>query len=212
MATTLHEHLKESTRKQHEGAEANLFQSALAQGKLPLASYKEYLVQLSHLHERFERMLKDASQGDRLVGAVVEDDYFQLPYLRADLQALKVSSQEPALESIEQFLNSQPFKEQPVSLLGTLYVLLGSKHGAKFIAHSVKQAYALTNGGYTYFDPFGDRFRTLWTGFTGKLNALPADEQVSSAALFGASAAFNVFVNIGDELWHRQSSATAVRD
>jgi heme oxygenase len=204
MATTLHEHLKESTRRLHEGAEANHFQGALAQGKLSLASYKSYLQQLTYFHERFERMLKEAAKKDKLVSSVVEDDYFQLPYLQADLKALNISAQEPAVAAIDECLSSQQLAQSPVGLIGLLYVLLGSKHGAKFIAHNVKQAYSLSNGGYTYFDPYGERFRTVWTGFTGKLNALPDEAQIKDAALYGARAGFELFVSIGDELLKRQ--------
>jgi heme oxygenase len=208
MEESIHQLLKQGTRARHEQAEGHPFQGALAQGKLPLPSYRRYLIQLAHLHERFESRLREAAETSAPVKSVVADDYFQLPFLQADLKALNLSQRDesPAACLVE-FDQLPIFSRNPESLIGVLYVLLGSKHGAKFIAHNVKTAYALGSGGWTYFDPYGDRFRPLWQTFTGSLNALPSSEELKSAVLNGADAAFEIFVDLGDEIWRGQPAA-----
>jgi thiaminase len=47
LQTTLHQYLKESTRSNHNAAEAHPFQGTLANGKLPRGAYVDYVQQLS---------------------------------------------------------------------------------------------------------------------------------------------------------------------
>ena len=210
METTLHQFLKDSTRPNHDQAEGHPFQGALAQGLLPLASYRSYLSQLAHLHERYENKLRKGAATTAQLQAVVRDQYYQLPFLQADLQALDGKSQaEPPFKCVLDFTDSPTFDEHPVSMLGVLYVLLGSKHGGKFIARKVKEVYGLKDCGYTYFDPFGDDFRAVWQSFTTALNSLSEDEAVRRHVLSGANATFDIFLTVGDEIWRRQQSAVA---
>jgi heme oxygenase len=141
---------------------------------------------------------------------VVSDEHYQLPFLQSDLKALGTDmNSEAALPAVVEFVGSRTFSQDPRSLLGVLYVLLGSKHGGKFIAHAVRETYGLQEAGYTYFDPFKDRFRPLWQDFTAALNALPEDEQLRNGILEGADCTFNVFVQIGDAIWRAQQASVA---
>jgi heme oxygenase len=208
MEESIHQLLKQGTRARHEQAEGHPFQGALAQGKLPLPSYRRYLIQLAHLHDRFESRLRAAAQDSAPVKSVVANDYFQLPFLQADLQALNLSQRDESPAACIVAFDQLPiFSRQPESLIGVLYVLLGSKHGAKFIAHNVKAAYDLGAGGWSYFDPYGEKFRPMWQTFTAALNALPATDELKGSVLAGADAAFEIFVDLGDEIWRGQPAA-----
>src|SRR5207237_2516420 len=92
-------------------------------------------------------------------------------------------------------------------MLGALYVLLGSKHGAKFIAHQVKEAYQLGDSGYSYFNPYGESFRELWLRFTSGLNELSLNDQERQALLAAADNTFDVFGEIGVAIWDAQAVA-----
>jgi heme oxygenase len=207
METTLHQFLKEGTRKRHESAEVHPFQGALAQGTLPLESYKQYLCQLRHLHSQFEQKLQAAAESDPHVRSVFNAEYLQLPFLDRDVSALGVQDLPPPVECIAEFAANPIFDSAPVSLLGTLYVLLGSKHGGRFIAHKTKEVYQLDEAGYTYFSPYGEHFRDLWQGFTAGLNALPQTALVRNSTLEAADATFTIFVEIGDAIWRAEQSA-----
>lgn len=199
---TLHQYLKESTRPNHSAAESHPFQSALANARLSREAYADYLQQLRALHKGFEAKLALAAERDANVGSVVRPEHYQVRFLDNDLRALKVGNGEP-LDCVKRFVDATQFNLEPVSLLGVLYVLLGSKHGGRFIAHNVQQAYEFTDAGHTYFNPYGEAFRELWQQFTAGLNALELTEAQRQAVLHGASATFDVFGEIGQEVWNR---------
>jgi heme oxygenase len=205
---TMHQLLKDSTRKRHEQAEAHPFQGSLAQGRLPIAAYRRYVVQLAHLHQKFESDLHQVATRSPF-DSVVVDEHYQLPFLLNDLKALGVSlDSEAALPCVHEFAGHQDLKAKPEALLGALYVLLGSKHGGKFIAHKVKESYQLGEAGYTYFNPYGENFRLLWQNFTAALNALPEDEKLRTNIVAGADSTFDLFVKIGEEIWKTEPSCT----
>ena len=64
--------------------------------------------------------------------------------------------------------------EQPMALLGILYVLEGSTNGSKFIARKVRPAYELpaTGEGSAYLDPYGDVQPARWQEFKAAMDAL----------------------------------------
>lgn len=199
---TLHQYLKESTRPNHTAAESHPFQGALANARLSIPAYVDYLQQLRELHERFEAKLRDASGTNPSVKHVVQPEHYQLTFLEKDLQALKANKAN-ALPCVQEFTESNLFAQEPASLLGVLYVLLGSKHGGKFIAHNVKQAYNLDEAGYTYFAPYGENFREIWQKFTAGLNELELTEAQRQRVLEGASHTFDFFGKLGEEIWQR---------
>jgi heme oxygenase len=203
LQTTLHQYLKESTRSNHNAAEAHPFQGTLANGKLPRGAYVDYVQQLRELHAGFESRLAEAAKSDAVVGNVVRPEYYQLEFLENDLKALGASKAQP-LECVSTFVQHPLFEREPVSLVAVLYVLLGSKHGGKFIAHNVKEAYQLDGAGHTYFKPYGENFMELWKGFTESLNNMPVNERQREAMLEAASLTFDVFGEMGEKIWTRQ--------
>lgn len=204
--TPLMQFLKEETRSKHTQAEGHPFQGELAQGRLPYGSYCRYLGYLYSLHNGFESMLAQSGKTNADIAAVMTPELYQVPFLTDDLQELKLQVPTQPAASITKFLASPTFEKYPVSLLGVLYVLLGSKHGAKFIANSVKQAYGLNGGGYKYFDPYGSEFRSLWQDFIARMNALNLDAAERGAMLDAARATFDVFGEIGEDIWQWQQT------
>jgi heme oxygenase len=202
LETTLHQFLKDSTRANHSSAESHPFQGALANAQLTLDRYTDYLQQLRELHAGFESRLQTAAQSNGDVASVVRPEHYQLQFLDRDLRALSARPDTP-FACVKDFVSSELFIKHPVSLLGVLYVLLGSKHGGKFIAHNVKQAYGFGAGGSTYFSPYGENFRDIWQDFTASLNKLELSEEDRNAVLKGASDTFDVFGAIGEEIWKK---------
>ncbi len=205
METTLHLHLKESTRMHHSSAEGHPFQGALTNAQLPHAAYVDYVQQLQALHSLYEAKLAAAAKTDPHLQSAMCPDYFQTVFLDRDLAALKAPTAEP-VACIKEFVNSSVFEQTPVSMLGVLYVLLGAKHGGKFIAHNVKQGYKLEEAGYTYFNPYGENFRELWQKFTTSLNSLNLTQAERDATTKTACDTFDVFGGIGEAVWNRMES------
>jgi heme oxygenase len=214
---SLRQLLKEATAKRHEQAENHQFQGALANGKLPFAMYRRYMVQLTHLHRVFEGDL-DSERNSSVLKSVVVSEHYQLPFLLNDLNALGLDEHsEPPLPCLEATSWREHVHTQPERLLGYLYVLLGSKHGGKFIAHKVKEAYGLSKAGYSYFNPYGESFRPLWQNFTLALNNLnlscnhdPADEEkLRKNVVAGAESMFDLFMQIGDGILKTEPSLSS---
>ena len=208
MEITLHQYLKDSTRETHSVAESHPFQGTLASGKLPLSAYTDYLQQMQALHSAYEAKLAHAAEHDAHLKSVMRPEYYETEYLDRDLAALHSGPAAP-LPCISEFIASENFDRNPVSMLGVLYVLLGSKHGGKFIAHSVKQAYEFKTAGYTYFSPYGENFRELWQQFTASLNGLNLTQQERESVLKAASDTFDIFGKIGQEVWRKMETSAA---
>lgn len=210
MQTPLMQYLKEATRPNHEDAESQPFQAALVNGTLPFETYCQYLIQLHALHEPIERKLAENAANPQ-IAAVMKPDYNQALFIKNDLKALNVPiSSSPVLESVRKFVETQIFSSNPESCLGVVYVLLGSKHGAKFIAHKVKEAYSLKeNAGYTYFNPYGENFRPIWQQFVSSMNEAQMSDASREAILEASTLTFDVFGAIGADLWRASAQVRA---
>ncbi len=200
---TLAETLKLSTRGFHDAAEGHNFQGYLAQAILPLDQYKCYLEQLFLVHSTLEEKIRQHWHKDPRLAAVVLDVQMQEAFLKQDLEYLKTDYQKLVpLAATAAFIKiiEKTAKNNPIALLGFHYVLLGSKHGGKFIAKNVKQKYNFNHGGATYFDPYGDQFMPCWRTFINALNEAPLSESDISAVIDAAKATFVSIGDIGSEL------------
>jgi heme oxygenase len=175
--------LKEGTRDLHDNAEGQDFQRWLASGDLPQSLYVQYLEQLLLIHSSLEQSLLEARVKDRRIGEVLAENQLQVPFLEQDIEFLADKAAKPLptkatrwmLERIDELSN-----RLPLALLGMHYVLLGSKHGGKFIAHNLHAKLQLDDGkGVLYFNPYGANFQQIWKDFSSAFNALEltADEE-----------------------------------
>jgi len=191
--------LKESTRSAHSSAEAHNFQKALGSGTLPKSQYRHYLGQLFLIHGALEAAMK----GEPYMGGVVTVEQFQTDFLIRDLSALTGNhADEVPLACTKAMLKriDERAHSEPVALLGYHYVLLGSKHGGKFIASATKKSYELDSDGSVYFDPYGQGFQQHWQHFTGGLNELNLNELQVHELLAAASEMFTFVETLGGEI------------
>ncbi len=201
---TLMERLKESTRSMHDSAESSKFQSLLGRGELPPGPYADYLEQLYLVHSTLEREIRKRGSANSF-GDTVSDEQLQEPFLRKDLESFDRNVENlKTLPSTERLLRlMQNYSEAcPPALLGMHYVLLGSKHGGKFIAKNCSEKYniQLGHGGVVYFDPYGQNFMPIWRAFKESMNNLnltPAEAEKVCAA---AGVMFMAVTEIGNEL------------
>jgi heme oxygenase (biliverdin-producing, ferredoxin) len=209
--TTFAEELKASTRKAHESAEGNQFQKELFSGNLPVTEYAEYLKQLYLIHSRLEEHLEKIRAADGRLAPVVHDIQFQREFLRTDLKHLNESESSNGFEPLPttvDFINrlDQSAKQTPVSLLGAHYVLLGSKHGGKFICQVLKKQYQFTDAGCLYFDPYGGEFRQHWLTFVDGMNGAGLTGEERSAIVDLAGHTFDAVGNVGLEIQRKYAA------
>ena len=191
--------LKEHTRSAHQSAEGQSFQVALGRGTLSLNLYKAYLFQLWLIHAELEDQIREHS----VMINVVTDEQMQTSWLRQDLLCLKVDltagSRAKATKQILEKIRATA-KEHSIALLGYHYVLLGSKHGGKYIAAMIKKNHNLENGGTKYFDPYGPEFQKHWQRFITALNELELSDADANAMVQAAGDMFSSVEQIGSEL------------
>ena len=92
--------------------------------------------------------------------------------------------------------------EQPMALLGILYVLEGSTNGSKFIARKVRPAYELpaTGEGAAYLDPYGDVQPARWQEFKAAMDALNLPAADVAPMVVAAQETFDSIRELGAEL------------
>jgi heme oxygenase len=200
---TLSELLKTSTRPLHDTAETHNFQRLLANGLLPIPAYAAYLGQLFLIHQSLEKQISKLADSDQRLCKPVSPEQFQEPHLKADLVFLDVEIAAikplPATDLLLGKINLAA-EQNPVSLLGFHYVLLGSKHGGKYIAHNLKQKYGFDGLGTKYFDPYGDQFMPTWRGFIDELNKIKVSESDTTDIVEAAKSAFIGISEIGSAM------------
>lgn len=200
---TVSERLKTSTRPLHDSAESNNFQRLLSSGLLAIPAYSAYLEQLFLVHQRLESEIKTHAESYPRLQEIVSAEQMQEAFLRDDLQFLDVDpTNVTSLPQTANLLNqiSLAAQNNPVALLGFHYVLLGSKHGGKFIAHNVKQKYGFDGRGAKYFDPYAGTFMQHWRIFIDGVNQSNFTEADINSLLDGAKAMFLAINEIGSAL------------
>lgn len=191
--------LKESTRSAHNSAEGHEFQKHLGSGTLSKPLYTQYLSQLFLTHQALE----SAMSSQPYMGSVVTNDQLQTDFLKKDLRALGVAPETvKPLDITSQMLGriDELAKANPTALLGFHYVLLGSKHGGKFIASTMKKAYGFEDAGAIYFDPYGQEFQKHWQHFVNGINAFEIKEPQVSPLMNAASEMFTYVESLGGQL------------
>lgn len=200
---TLMERLKEDTRKAHESAEGNKLQAELGSGAIPLETYKTYLSQLYLVHKALENGIKSTLSASAFSDALTQDHY-QEEILHRDLKAMGVDCEiikplngtNQLIEKIDEYA-----KTCPPALLGYHYVLLGSKHGGKYLAKRLQDQFNFADGvGCKYFDPYGQAFMPLWLEFKKKMNESAGDEAEQKKIIEAASGMFRGIQQICDEI------------
>jgi heme oxygenase len=200
---TLSEQLKISTKSLHDAAEGQNFQRLLANGLLSVDMYAMYLAQLFLVHKTLEEAIANYASTDARLAQVVSSDQIQEQFLKEDLDFLGTSPQTiqplPATARLLETIGSSA-KNNPVSLLGFHYVLLGSKHGGKLIARNLKERYRFDGSGTKYFNPYGESFMPCWQAFIKNLNGIPLAGSDGEEIVAAAQAMFRAVSQIGQQL------------
>ncbi len=192
-------YLRDATRAQHARVDALPFFSALAAGRLPLASYVGLLHALATLYRTLEQELLPAASPATV--AVWDEQMGKLPLLERDLAAF-ADRQPPAIPRaalnalVLGELMRQRVADSPAALLGYLYVLEGSTLGGAVLRTQVAAQFRLPSGdGDAYLASYGSERAAHWRVFTRRMNALPLTAGERQQVL---EAADEVFAGIGE--------------
>lgn len=178
---SLMEELKAATFTAHVRLQSAPFFQALASCQLPLESYVGQLRALAIIHGVLEHALSNCL--DERVASVWNADMCRVPALQRDLHYFEPRAvadlKEPIAAALEadQQIRLQSV-EQPLMLLGALYVLEGSALGARVVGPLVSRALLLTGDeGLSYLSGDGAATSSRWRQFQQRMNALELSEQ-----------------------------------
>jgi heme oxygenase len=203
--------LRESTATHHRRAEQHEFQQQFVRGTLPRPLYLHWLAQLLHIHTALEGHLDRLVARNPQLKSVFDDGRRKVGPLRKDLAYLAAPTDEPALPAARAMTErmEQLATEQPMALLGILYVLEGSTNGSKFIARKVRPAYELpvTGEGSAYLDPYGDVQPARWQEFKTAMDALSLPASDVAQLVTAAQETFDSIRELGSELLATRAAA-----
>lgn len=197
--------LRRETQEQHTRVEALPFFRVLAARELPLASYGGLLHALATVYAVFEQELMQA-QHPRLV-AVWDGALGKLPLIQRDLAALQLHRlpEMPAAE-LQAHLLAQHIRQrahnEPVSLLGYLYVLDGSTLGGMVVQAQVARAFGLRRStGLAYLSSYGTATKAHWTTFSQRMNTALTDMAEQHRVVTAANEAFTGIAHLLNALY-----------
>ncbi len=187
--------LRTQTRDEHIRVEALPFFRALHARELPLASYVGFLRALSIVYEVFEQALMHTRHS--ALTAVWDSSLHKLPLIDRDLayfQARGLPNAPVAL--LRAHLLTQQVRQRahddPISLLGYLYVLEGSTLGGLVLKAQVARAFELTaSDGIAYLSSYEKSTRAHWQAFAGRMNGVLDDPAEQERVVAAAQEAFN---------------------
>jgi heme oxygenase len=191
--------LRAATRDAHQQLESLPFARSLADGDLPVESYVGYLRAMGVIHGVLEHELP--VEADARIAGVWDNTMRKLPALQRDISyfTLRAVRDIPAAHAAAETVANRLLHrsvENPLSMLGYVYVLEGATLGAAVLAPWARQTFALTDGaGLAYLESYGEFMRANWQGFGERMDRL-ALEKIDRAAI--VAAAVEAFAGIQD--------------
>ncbi|MBF0290177.1 MAG: biliverdin-producing heme oxygenase [SAR324 cluster bacterium] len=177
---TLMDQLKKETRKSHNQLEKLPYFQALAEGNLGRDSYIAHLRALSVIHGVMEDQIMRAN--DPILGIVWNNGLCKMPLLIQDLHNLDHENVQdlPAVVDASVELTRKirlRLQQDPMSMLGYLYVFEGSTLGGAVLKQQLSKAFGLSdNMGMSYVAQYGDDKRKHWDQFKKKMNSVQLQE------------------------------------
>ena len=197
--------LRAETRELHDRLEGLPFASALTAGQLPLASYVGLLQALALVHRCLEQELGRMQHA--AVCTVWSEARRKLPLLERDLQYFAAQALPPIpAAALQALVMCQELRwraaEDPLSLLGYLYVVEGATLGGALLRVDVARHFGLrAPEGVAYLSSYGQGVKAQWTAFTQRMNATVIDEVEQDRTVVAAREAYAGMITIMSALY-----------
>lgn len=208
--TSLGQRLTVGTAELHTRLDRQPFFQALQAGTLPATSAVGLLRAFAIIHAVVERALTQTADTRLTTLARVPD---KTPLLAADLERVggpAVPSIAPAMEhALGCGAGILRDADNPLTLLGVLYVLEGSQGGAIVLRPAYARSLGVPEATLSYWGCYGSRTAAHWKAFTDGLDALECDEAEAGQIVAAAVRCFEGFDRICAALYpYDESSLT----
>ena len=186
--------LKATTFVAHARLQEAPFFEALVACQLPLESYVGQLRALTTIHGVVEGTLSGSQHP--AIAAVWRDDLRKVPLLHQDLRYFEPRALADNREAVAETLGVADHLrlaslEQPLELLGWLYVLEGSTLGGQMLRGQYARAFRLPGEeGLAYLGSYGRAVPAHWAEFQQRMNGLSLTPEETAQILQAASGAF----------------------
>lgn len=187
--------LKAETKACHSKLESLPYFKALIEHRLPLECYVNQLRALSVLHGVFENEISASS--DERVSSVWGKEMRKRPLLEEDLAFFKprvIADAGAPIEAAHDMTGKIRLRaiEQPMSLLGYLYVLEGSTLGNSMHRPDVSATFHLDEwNGCRYYSSYQDQVAARWERFSKNMNDALSDPSLYNSVIEAAHEAFS---------------------
>lgn len=206
VSTSIMQRLKAETSDLHSHAESRTLQKAIAAGEVERTAFSAYLGQLYHVHDSLESALDGSRDVHPAIGALATEDRMRIPDLDRDLAFYGADRDHiVAGDAAQRFASRiQEIKAQdPVALLGALYVLEGSTNGGRFLARALRKSWDLDGEGLAYFDPYHDEQPQKWAAFKREMDEASFEADQEEAIIEMAKTTFRAIAEVSDEVSSR---------
>jgi len=191
---TIMKRLKAETTDYHARLESLPYFNELAEHKLPLECYVNELRSLAVIHGIFEKEI--TAVDDPRAVAIWNEDYGKRVLLEQDLSFFQPRLIPTADDPIEKALAMTERVrlrriENPVTLLGYLYVLEGSTLGNNMHRPDISKTFKLDGlNGCRYYSSYRDGVHSRWLQFSAHMNEVLDDPAVHDDLIEAAHEAF----------------------
>ena len=197
--------LKSATQEYHARLESSAFFRALTDHRLPLECYVKQLGSLAVIHGILEHEVSTSK--DLRVAMVWEDGLRKLPLIQEDLIFFQPRVMVDAT-SANEFTREMTKNirlggiENPVTLLGYLYVLEGATLGNSMHLPDISATFHLNGlNGCRYYSGYLDQVKNHWDRFTVKMNAAIENPGLFDPIIKAAQEAFSGLESLYTELY-----------
>lgn len=200
-STLLMDSLREATWAQHQHLEKQAFNQALVNARLPQAAYIAQLQQYFLILQALEAALKSCSEPS--VAKVWQADLQKTPLLKQDLDFFQAFNHLQTLAASATFIAwiRQLESENPLALLGVLYVFEGSTLGASVLLPIIRKTYALEQDGCVFYQAYGKATREHWMTFRETMNLAVPNTQQHVHVTQAAQHCFSQIAQLLAEIW-----------
>lgn len=187
--------IKDETAEHHSKLESLPYFEALIDHKLPLECYVNQLRALSIVHGVLENEL--AAVEEERVSAIWDEELRKLPLLEEDLAFFEPRVISDSSDSVRAALDMTEKirlrrEEDPITLLGYLYVFEGSTLGNDLHRPDISATFHL-NGldGSHYYSSYQDQVQSHWQAFSNTVNIALTEPTSHEAIIEAAHEAFS---------------------
>ncbi len=185
--------LRAETRAQHQATEGLAFSRALIAEELPLHSYVGQLRAYAKVHAALESACGLSSHP--VLRSVWRGDMVKMPRLAADLAHFRdqpeLSPDGTRAGATFAYRLLAMAQENPVALLGPLYVLEGSTLGSVLLRRHLSSSFGVADKtGMSYYSAYGNEVMQNWRTFKTRVDGSVRNLEDQDSVVLAAREAF----------------------